>query len=779
MKYRYFLLLFWLCSLAIAQSKASETHPTTLVLYRPDCPVCQKFIADWNQQSAPGPLTLVSTTSAEGQRWVQLFAIRSVPTFLVLDGKNQLLRQQKGYRSLDHLMQFLGYPKPPIEARTSGLQVQANCGDGSLDPGEACDDGNGSNNDNCLNNCVLNFCGDGYVNAGVEACDDGNTNNNDGCESDCTLPPSCGNGIVEAGESCDDGNSSNTDNCLNSCVFNFCGDGYVNFGVEACDDGNTNNNDGCESNCTLTPSCGNGVVEAGEQCDGTPGCTSSCTLLPVGTYFIEPSYGVKYIPHSNPSLFTSNRSVKVNPTTLELQMTNNHYFDANTYSNSGVYKANSDGTITYEYYFQSQFNLNKNYPLPIVGNDFVMNLLGDANNPSGIEVRSLANPTLLRKRIIPSDVGEMDFDIFAAALQSDGKILLAGRALTSQGRAIVIRLNSDYSLDTSFNSTGYYKLNYGTDCQARAIALQSNGKIIVAGHRVAPGSQGILFRLNTNGSLDTTFATNGLKTFYYELETQNNAYVLSTQSDVYDMVIDTNDSIYLCGAASLGGLWNSSTLPALNIFTANGALQHKMTDLGNPTNTSLLAVTGTAYTLFRNPATGEIYVGGYSINGVDRGLYIQRFQQNGALDSNFIFKTNANAPYAHYNLSNGEDTVFDMEMQNDGKIVVVGESNKKGFYTRILDVTLGVETPMIPTLEPVLVPNPVVSYLTLHWQQPLTNPLTLTLIDNLGRTVRTTQVQPSSDATTTLQGLEDLSRGLYLIRVESERQFHTLKFLKN
>lgn len=41
--------------------------------------------------------------------------------------------------------------------------------------------------------------------------------------------------------------------------------------------------------------CGNGIVEAGEQCDGTPGCTSGCSLIPAGTYFVEPSYGIKYI----------------------------------------------------------------------------------------------------------------------------------------------------------------------------------------------------------------------------------------------------------------------------------------------------------------------------------------------------------------------------------------------------------------------------------------------------------------------------------------------------
>ena len=41
--------------------------------------------------------------------------------------------------------------------------------------------GNGSNNDACLNNCAANVCGDSFVNAGVEACDDGNASNRDNC----------------------------------------------------------------------------------------------------------------------------------------------------------------------------------------------------------------------------------------------------------------------------------------------------------------------------------------------------------------------------------------------------------------------------------------------------------------------------------------------------------------------------------------------------------------------------------------------------------------------
>ncbi len=66
-------------------------------------------------------------------------------------------------------------------------------------------------------------------------------------------PPMCGNGIVEAGEECDDGNAVDTDDCLTTCIAPKCNDGFVQAGVEECDDGNAVETDGCTSDCRLDP----------------------------------------------------------------------------------------------------------------------------------------------------------------------------------------------------------------------------------------------------------------------------------------------------------------------------------------------------------------------------------------------------------------------------------------------------------------------------------------------------------------------------------------------
>ncbi len=126
--------------------------------------------------------------------------------------------------------------------------VVANCGNGHLDPDEACDDGNNTSGDGCPADCRAP-CGDGIVDPNEE-CDDGNTIDGDGCDRDCTIT-GCGNGIMTSGEACDDGNAIDGDGCDSNCTYTGCGNGVVTAG-EACDDGNTTDDDGCDHNCKLT-----------------------------------------------------------------------------------------------------------------------------------------------------------------------------------------------------------------------------------------------------------------------------------------------------------------------------------------------------------------------------------------------------------------------------------------------------------------------------------------------------------------------------------------------
>lgn len=73
------------------------------------------------------------------------------------------------------------------EGSSTGSHVIV-CGDGVVDFGEYCDDGNDSQNDDCTNECKVSICGDGFVNLEKEECDDGNDIKEDDCSNSCELP---------------------------------------------------------------------------------------------------------------------------------------------------------------------------------------------------------------------------------------------------------------------------------------------------------------------------------------------------------------------------------------------------------------------------------------------------------------------------------------------------------------------------------------------------------------------------------------------------------------
>ncbi|MFW6067814.1 MAG: DUF4215 domain-containing protein [Myxococcota bacterium] len=155
------------------------------------------------------------------------------------------------------------------------------CGNGILEEGEECDDGNRAAGDGCSFNCTLEpICGDGNV-VEPEECDDGNRVSGDGCSYTCK-EESCGNERTDPGESCD----GPGDGCEACVVQPFCGDGNMDDGEDCDPEEGALWADGCAIDCTAEM-CGNGVVDAGEECDGGDGC-ESCELLDCGDGTVGP-----------------------------------------------------------------------------------------------------------------------------------------------------------------------------------------------------------------------------------------------------------------------------------------------------------------------------------------------------------------------------------------------------------------------------------------------------------------------------------------------------------
>jgi fibro-slime domain-containing protein len=212
------------------------------------------------------------------------------------------------------------------------------CGDGSLDPGEDCDDANTTALDGCSATCTVETtwvcptpgsqclplgCGNG-VRTPDEQCDDGNAIANDGCSLKsgiCSVEPGfvcpqqgkpcipkCGDLVIKGYETCEDGNSTSGDGCSASCLIE---PGYVCSGAvgsacakaicgqngkeadEGCDDGNIAYGDGCSGVCQNEPTfnadgtpkvaCGDGIRIGSEACDDGntnpgDGCDATCKV---------------------------------------------------------------------------------------------------------------------------------------------------------------------------------------------------------------------------------------------------------------------------------------------------------------------------------------------------------------------------------------------------------------------------------------------------------------------------------------------------------------------
>jgi uncharacterized delta-60 repeat protein len=105
------------------------------------------------------------------------------------------------------------------------------------------------------------------------------------------------------------------------------------------------------------------------------------------------------------------------------------------------------------------------------------------------------------------DFGGDDEGVYGAALQPDGKIVLAG---DSHLTPAVARLKANGSLDTTFATGGKKTFSWGALGRVTAVLVAPNGKLVLAGFSGPEGGNVQVARLNANGKLDTTFGTGGI-----------------------------------------------------------------------------------------------------------------------------------------------------------------------------------------------------------------------------------------------------------------------------
>lgn len=207
------------------------------------------------------------------------------------------------------------------------------------------------------------------------------------------------------------------------------------------------------------------------------------------------------------------------------------------------------------------------------------------------------------------------------AVQPDGKILVAGtkQSGNTDGSIVVARLNADTSLDTSFGTGGLAIVNAspGLLDEARALAIQPDGKVVVVGYATFNDQAFVVARLTSAGVLDGTFGSGGIVTTAPAAQSQGRA--LAIQSDGKMVVGGASNG----GFAVLRYLSDGSLDASFDgdgvVFTAVGVPNAGVNDLVLQTNGRIAAV-GNA-------------LGGF---GFDSGeIEVVRYNADGSLDSGF------------------------------------------------------------------------------------------------------------------------------------------------
>lgn len=199
---------------------------------------------------------------------------------------------------------------------------------------------------------------------------------------------------------------------------------------------------------------------------------------------------------------------------------------------------------------------------------------------------------------VTTNFSSSDEEGYAVALQSDDKIVVAGMAyiLGNYIDFALVRYNTDGSLDSSFDADGWVTTDFTGDADyGRSIAIQQDGKIVVAGY----GGFGdfALARYNSNGSLDAAFGNAGQVTTDFG----------ATSDFGYAVVLQPDGKIVVAGTANMGSTGSDFALARYN---SNGSLDTSFHSDGRVT-TDFNSIYDNGYALALQQ-DGKIIVAGYT-----------------------------------------------------------------------------------------------------------------------------------------------------------------------
>jgi uncharacterized delta-60 repeat protein len=258
--------------------------------------------------------------------------------------------------------------------------------------------------------------------------------------------------------------------------------------------------------------------------------------------------------------------------------------------------------------------------------------------------------------IVP--IGSGRDEAYAVAVQTNGRIVVAGQSNNGTNDQIaLVRLNTDGSLDTSFDGDGIVTTPVTSSSEyAFAMRIQADGKIITGGVSGNPNVNFLIARYNTTGSLDISFGDGG-KVF---TDFGGNDFATA-------LALSPNGRIVAAGFTNA----NSTNDFAVARYNANGSLDTSFDGDGKAVTVDASS-RDEAYAVAVQP-NGSILVGGSSTVNGNQDFALVRFNFDGSLDT--AFGTNGKVTT---NLGNMEDVIRALAIQRDGFAVAAGYTQISG-----------------------------------------------------------------------------------------------------
>ncbi|HYV93495.1 MAG TPA: T9SS type A sorting domain-containing protein [Chitinophagales bacterium] len=307
------------------------------------------------------------------------------------------------------------------------------------------------------------------------------------------------------------------------------------------------------------------------------------------------------------------------------------------------------------------------------------------------------------------------YEISSVSIEPDGKIIAAG----SNSDFAVIKCMFNGSLDSTFGNNGEVNTSIGIGASAaNSVALQSDGKILVAGYSNNGADDDFtLVRYNTNGTLDSSFNNDGILTTDFGSNDQANS--IAIQSDGKIVVAGVSDSDFAVIRYSQDGTPDSSFGIDSKLTTAIGISDDEAHSVAIQSDGKIVAAgfSNTSFTVYPH-----------------YNFALVRYKIDGTLDNTFgsvgIGITDFYATYG--------SKAYSVIIQSDGKIVAAGLADNAFAIARYLSgLNVGVLDLSNKNFSTLVYPNPISSQVILQYILKTGECISISLFDMQGNKVQT------------------------------------------